>query len=49
MGPPEDGPSWHSQETSKLRMDLNQEDLIDVSYPHMGMDDIWSSDSPNWV
>ena len=22
---------------------------IDVSYPHVGMDIIWLSDSPNWV
>jgi len=22
---------------------------IDVSYPHVGMDSIWLSDSPNWV
>ena len=22
---------------------------IDVSYPHVGMDCIWLSDSPNWV
>jgi hypothetical protein len=24
-------------------------DSIDVSYPHVGMDSIWLSDSPNWV
>jgi len=22
---------------------------IDVSYPHVGMDGIWMSDSPNWM
>jgi len=26
-----------------------REASIDVSYPHVGMDSIWLSDSPNWV
>jgi hypothetical protein len=30
-------------------MYLRREDSIDVLYPHVGMDLIYLSDSPNWV